>query len=105
MLIFICYVWLFYFFRQLVICVTVGNGFMLNVNKTYSNLCSENENNEFCCIVGTTEFSNRRLKTMTLNACRMYARTFNTRVHVYLNYTRFNTDSIKTCLFLFLNTR
>lgn len=49
---------------------------MLNVNKTYSNLCSVNENNEFCCIDGTTGFSNRRLKTMTLNACRMYTRNF-----------------------------
>lgn len=86
---------------------------MLNVNKTLCNLYSENENNEFCCIDGTTGSLNRRLKTMTLNACLMGTLMFqytctwtlNLRVHVSLNYTHFNTDSIKTCTFLFLNTR
>lgn len=52
-------------------CKTIGNSFMLNANKTYCNLCSANENNEFCCIGGTSGFLNTGLKTMTLNACRM----------------------------------
>lgn len=65
-------------------------------NKAYCNLCSENENNEFCCNGGSTGSLGRHLAT--IHNIRPISNNSKSKRYVHTYYLVLNKFEIKTII-------